>query len=236
MVLFCFFCVALASVCGCGAGSWSRLSSPSERERGTALASSSFSLPSPPLLPPPPCCCCCRRSATEAPVQLDKCTRLQLCHPEKQQHTHTGRKKNKKTTLPDLHPPHPDTPPSRGQTLTKLSSAPRDPLHPYLWRQIPSTPPATMVPLCPDNTNGLGFQLIPLSFKRKKKGRHQHRIGGSGRSLQWLHPLNVDTQSFNCPSRTTDRSGTRQILKKVPNYTDFQILTEQPHVIDYKNK
>lgn len=52
--------------------------------------------------------------------------------------------------------------------------------NPYLHRQLSSAPPATMVPFCPRSTNGLGFQLILLLCRRKKKGRHQHRTGGSG--------------------------------------------------------
>lgn len=110
--------------------------------------------------------------------QLDKCTPLQLQPSSRKT---TTRKKKTTTQLPRA----PNTLPSRGQTLTKLPSGPHDPLHPYLHRQLPSNPPATMVSLCPDNTNGLGFQLILPLFKRKKKGRHQHRIGGSGHSLQW---------------------------------------------------
>lgn len=33
----------------------------------------------------------------------------------------------------------------------------------------PSDPPATMLSLCPHNTNGLGFQLILLLFKKEKE-------------------------------------------------------------------
>jgi len=48
-----------------------------------------------------------------------------------------------------------------------------------------------MLSLCPQNTNGLRFQLILLVFKRKEKGRHQHWLGGSGNTLQKNSPLNI---------------------------------------------
>lgn len=167
----------------CGAGSWSRLNSCRERERGSVLASPSLTLPP------------CLRSITSPALlqlcrwslfQLDKCTLLQLQahHPEKNTHT-------KKKTLPDLHTPTaqtPNTPPSRGQTLTYSSLPPMTLCTPTSTGSPPFSPPVTMVSLCPDNTNGLGFQLILLLFKRKKKGRHQHRIGSSGHSQQWRSP------------------------------------------------
>lgn len=90
---------------------------------------------------------------------------------------------HKTQSLLNLHP-HPCSAalsPKNLQTLTRSSlKPPPDPYNPYLHRQLSSAPPATMVPFCPCSTNGLGFQLILLLCREKKKGRHQHWTGGSG--------------------------------------------------------
>lgn len=160
----------------CGVGSWSRLNScQSVREAVCWLPRHSPSLPASNLPRP------AWFSVTESSSSWIN--------------AYCGHIISEKNTLPDLHPPPPPPEPQnstqQGSDSDYLRSALLTLCTSTAIGSFPSTTPGTMVPLCPDTTNGLGFQLILLLFKRKKKGRHQHRIGGSGHSLQWLYPFNI---------------------------------------------
>lgn len=164
------------SLC-CGVCSWSRLNF-----RAWERQCAGFPVTHPPFLQhnlPRPAAC----FSNEAPsswTNAHSCNFKLIIHKKKDEE----KKKKDTYTLPDPHTPtavSPSTPPSRHQTLTN-SSLPSLTLYTPTSTSSPLPLLPTMVSLCPDNTNGLGFQLILLLFKRKKKGRHQHRIG-------WLRSL-----------------------------------------------
>lgn len=115
----------------CGAGSWSRLNSCRERERGSALASSSLSLP-PSTVTSPALLLLCYWSL----FQLDKCTLLQLQphHPEKQQ------QQKKNTTWP-AHPNSPEPPTLHAAGVRLWLNSPLPPMTPCTPTSTGRSPP-----------------------------------------------------------------------------------------------
>lgn len=121
------------SVC-CGAGSWIRLNSCRERERGSARASSSLSLPSSTITSPT------LLQFGWSLFQLDKCTLMQLQphHPDKK-------------TLPDLHTPTSPNPQHSTQHGVRLwLNTPVPPM-------TPCTPTSTSRSLHPSCHNALSL-------------------------------------------------------------------------------